>query len=858
MIFSASRLLPAAIRESVPLIISNFFSAAHHADVLASMAEASGNVEAAAVGRAFVRGLEGAAHRRLGVRGRELLLNEAIVNKYGVGAIQQKFLTGPAEQDLTNVYLRLVKDVAEPQHVFIPIREDYRRNIFPDVAAVFTDASTMGLDAVVNEFKALNPKVDESVLRALVETLYHRAIRSAAALPTLGTTKEAAGILPQVSFLYHRHNIVWPQRYVAPIAESYKQYLEGLGDMVAVRGLEKELAVALGMFPDVDAAGKALMEAERIMWKTNKNIEIGWFLRGIVVPMIQARARESGPWVLVNNIADVALKSMSRDLGMIDRSLTADIARSLVGITSAWTSGIAQVTQFVNTMAMNGILRTLRVMAQAALDKGGREGLRRLATGLGQYEAMFYEDILRRRIEPEIIEAMVKSGVLPSPYILVSKLNRLQEKILKMVGLDVFERMLRMVDLGAQREFLREGLQKPQSRDFQAFLRLHRIPVEHARRALETMDALFTGKIPVFDAEAIHTALLTTRATQMFYTGAELPVLLATHPVLDALSTFKKFSYMMSESFFREAIGRARNGDWAPLIRAALVVAPVMYGGDYLIRGLVGGTIWRAYPKRDGDGFVIAIDQPTFLDPKTREGILRRASAYSPLMAGYAQVVLESGVLGMFGEAIEAFLTGNRYRAAVSLEPVLVSHAANVLFSIGRMLSDILGGDVEGFLKEAATMLSRYGIPQAAASLVPVPLRAGVHPAVTIATSFVGVLPRTLSRTYMQLKDDRERLRTARKDAVKMFIFGDPRFADLQAYLLAEFGPDAIIKDSDVRRELKSRALAIAGLTQAEVSFKKKYTGDEHIDDLEEEILDEDLKELSERAKLDPLEWLWP
>lgn len=857
MIFQVSRFLPATLRESLAVTFSNFLSATHHTEVLSGLVRGYGDEEAIAVSEAIVGALRRWPQIRLGVRGRRGLLDEWIVPKYGAEALKEKFLTGQAEADLQRAYAHLVVRVANPSGVFIPLISEYKRSLHPDLSAILNDALSSGVDAVVAEFQALNPGVPEDVLRGAVTTLYQSAMRKAAPVPAIKPSKEVSGLLPQVSFLFHRHNIQWPEKYLLPIGEAFDQYLESLSDLIAVRELEKRLAVALKIFPSLEVAAERLRDADRLMWEFNKQVDVGWFLRNNIIPIIRKKAEEgSAPWHLVSSAMDVAMKSMSRDLGLVERTMLGDLSRSLVAITSAWTSGIAQLTQFVNTAAMAGVMNTLKVIGEFALKKEGREGLRRLATALGQYEALFYEDILRRRLEPEVLEKLVKAGQIPSYYLLVAKFNNLQDKVLRMVGLDTFEKMLRAVDLGAQREFLRRGLMNPDSRDFQAFLRLHKISIDDARRALEMMDAFYSGRFPNFDPEAIHTALLTTRATQMFYTGAELPNIINSAPLLDALMTFKKFTYLMGESYWREVIGRARHGDWTPLFRSLFVVAPIMYGGEYLIRGFTNGTVWRAYPKREGEGFTIVVDPPSFVDPKSREKLLRRISAYSPLLAAYSQIVLESGILGIFGEMVEYALTGNRFRLNVALEPVVTSHVQNILGSLSEVVNSLVGGDVHDAVREAARTAGRYGIPQVLASFVPV--TAGMPPVARLATSLVGVVPRTLSRSYMQLRDDRERLRVARQDAVRMYLMGDPRFADLQAYLMAEFGPEALIKDSDVRRELKSRALAVAGLTQAEVAFKKRYRGDEHLDDVAEEILDEDLRELSEKSGLSPFEWLWP
>lgn len=842
--------------------------------LLAGLAAARGRIDTADI----IRSVAGA--RETGIRMFDVSagVTEAyltkIASRYGANILEARDRNDPLIRKIGNELADGLRRFAARQGVFIQFREDYVMPKVPDIAAILRDLADNNGDItpIVNEFVKAGWKEDsarewvdmfvrQGVYKLAQVRDYRHLLRGHEAI----RTDIEKGFMPPAFFLRPREDLApLPTKYQLPFAQAWKAYADLLGDYVHIRNIEAELYSKVNNVPRAQAF-KELYELDRSIWAEEGRIpKLGEHLYSYLRALDE---KLQDP--LFSEFVESTIYTLKRALGDYPRTATEDFTRGIVPLLSGIYSGFVQISQFMNEVALRGFSNFFRGLAKMTLTgapgMSAEEyaiGIARLTTIMGQSRSFVIEDILGRvDLEPEVLLQLQRlfPNMMLGTDIAGGMLKGFSRKLMRAVGMELMEKTLRTTSTATFIEFLEQGL-KNQDRGFKAWKAWMNLDDAQVKRMLDWAKKIVTSPEINFehvaDPEAAKLFSYAYKYTQFLYTPMDFPLAMSKHPLLDTIFHFKKFAYLQSTRYMAEVIGRASKGDLEPLIKTLAAVSPVMLTVDYL-RGILSGTGFRIY-QVPVEGHLIVRAEPVHYDergvlnPQARTGLIRRLNAISPLLSAYVQALFESGALGVAGDLVHAVASGSMKDKMFAMTPVAVSHAFRISGAIADALGDLAKGEIWESIKRLGELLLRDAAPPlilAKASKYP-SLQALVTGRLGPIGGILLGIPRMFAQSIMELKDEQEILRKARSDTIDAFLQGDPAWVDLNAYLIMRFGPDAAITSQDVLRKWRSRFVADLGLTQREISFRRKFKDDAEAEAIQNLIEEESEKKLEEIKRL--------
>lgn len=835
-------------------------------ELLSGLAAARGRLDTADIFRALAGAREeGLRMFNVSAGAVEAYLSN-ISKRYGSSILEARDRTDPLIKQLGNKLAEEVRKLAARSGVFIQFREDYVMPKVVDLAAILKDlADNNGnIGPIVEEFvkagwgrEAAEEWVDTFIRQGIYKLAQVRDYRHLLRGSDVLRRDIEKGFMPPAFFLRPREDMPLPTRYQLPFVNAWKAYADLLGDYIHIRNIEAELFSRVFNVPKEQAL-KVLYQLDETVWRKEKRTSrLGEQLYSLL-RILDDRLRDP----LFSEFVESTVYTLKRALGDYPRTATEDFMRGTVPILSGLYSGFVQISQFMNEVALRGFSNFLRGVMKVATSEEYADGIRRLTTIMGQSRSFVIEDILGRTdIEPEVLEQLrrIFPDMLLGVDIAGGMLKSFARKLMRAVGMEVMEKALRTSSTFTFIEFLEEGLKK-QSRGFRAWKAWLGLDDSQVRRALDWAKEIIASPEINFerlaDPEAAKIFSYAYKYTQFLYSPLDFPLAMSKHPLLDTIFHFKKFTYLQSTRYMAEVIGRAAKGDLEPLIKTLAAVAPMMLTVEY-VRGILSGTGFRIY-QVPVEGNLIVRAEPVHYDergivnPQARTGLIRRLNALNPMLSAYVQALFESGALGIVGDLVYAVASGNMKEKMFAITPVAVSHAFRISGALADALGDLAKGEVGEMVKRLGELLLRDVAPPlilAKASKYPA-LQALVTGRLGPVGGIVLGIPRTFAQSIMELKDEQEILRKARSDAIDAFLLGDPAWVDLNAYLIMRFGPDAAITSQDVLRRWRSRFVAEMGLTEREVSFKRKYEEDAEAEAIQRLIEEESEKKREEIRRL--------
>lgn len=744
-------------------------------------------------------------------------LERTVIRPYGITDDVVK-LPAEAETAAKQAFRKIRVGLGEAYGLYVPELEEYTGPRFPDPAKVLVKIGELGggdLDVGRRKLAELwaqqvgRPGISAEELAGTLDNITAHYIRGLLREPKSVYIGEEVlqRVLPMAWFVHHRTSVPVPDELLMPFNKAVSVYAEQAADWASIRWAEAMLHSYIHKVP-IEEALRVLAETDRAILSSGGDLKVGQYLLDMTSYLLQKYGKDPRKRRILSEALDAMESVMTRDLGFVRRFFAVDAVKTMVPWLSGIMAGLGNVMQLVNSIALFN--RGFKMFADMADFAANRKQYADAARALGTAAAFWAEDAIGRGITWAELEAAKKVGI-PVPWATQAlALSRSwADRVMKVSGLEKVEAgLLRVADPLMAYKFMKEG-----GKGLEVAKKLLDISDDEIKAAIKWWEDATRG-IYRWDPQAQSVFHILTSYTQFTYKGYEFPTLVNRSQLAEGLLQFMKFSYLQSTRTVKHAIDRAMAGDPVPLLTLLALGSPLMYSAE-MARGFFTGTNWRfIHDSSTGQVHVFGVMDTG--DPENKKGLYRRMNAMSPFLSTLLEAVLNSGVLGMLGEFMDAGLKGDPMSLRLSTSPVIANHMLRWLEVTGEVLGNFFRGDFVGAAKETFREVARSAGPVAVTGVLERTGLLGKLGEVGIPT-LLAVLPRTISQAWLELRPDDEILKTLRKTTVKYFLNGNPEWVELQKYIIARFGPDAAITRRDILRTMKTRLIAEMGLTRKEL-----------------------------------------